>query len=58
MMQTRVKVINCSDALFWYRKYVGSEYEFVVFRTEHDRVWVRDFDGYSNFILLEDMEVV
>lgn len=57
-MSFAVKVIRCSDSLFWYRKNIGQ-----VFRVEYesaDRFWVREDDEWRclNFILKKDSEIV
>ena len=53
-MQIRVKIISCSDALFWYNQHIGEIFD--VIKTEEDIYWVREPSGYKNFILRKDAE--
>lgn len=52
----QVKVIQCPDSMLWYRKYIGEV--FTPFREERTMWWVRDKDGYSNFIYKTDSEIL
>lgn len=54
-MQIKVKIISCSDALFWYNQYIDEIFD--VIKTEEDIYWVREPSGYKNFILRKDAEV-
>ncbi len=54
----KVRIIRCSDSLFWYNSHIGE-----VFRVRKicpDRYMVREDDdcGYINFILYQDCEIV
>lgn len=53
-MSKRIVVTWCSDSLYWYAKYLGTE--FIVKREEEDRYWVREPNDYGllNFILKKD----
>lgn len=51
----KVKIVGCSDSMFWYAGRVGWVYQ--VRRIDSDRYWVRpEIDEYSgwNFIKIED----
>ena len=52
----KIKVINCSHAMYWYSAHIGKY--FYAFREEADRYWVREPEGYSNFIMKTDCEVI
>ena len=57
-MSKRIVVTWCSDSLYWYAKYLGTE--FIVKREEEDRYWVREPNDYAllNFILKKDSREV
>ena len=57
-MSKRIVVTWCSDSLYWYAKFLGTE--FVVKREEEDRYWVREPNDYGllNFILKKDSREV
>lgn len=57
-MSKRIKITSCSDALYWYASYVGTDKEFYVVREEVDCYWTRDEDGYLNFVLKKDAKEV
>ena len=42
--------------MFWYNQWLDFHYN--VLREEHDRYWVRADDGYTNFVLKIDCELV
>ncbi len=60
-MSTTIKVVWCSDTLFWYNHYLGQT--FTVLRYEqnvykgNNVYWVREPSGYTNFILEKDCEL-
>ena len=51
-----IKIIKCSDVLFWYNSYIGSTFE--AYREYKDQYLARAPDGYSNIIKKIDCEVV
>ena len=53
----KIKITNCSDFMFWYKKHIGGI--FLVYRIDTDRYWTREENetGYLNFVLFEDCEV-
>lgn len=57
-MSKRIIVTWCSDSLYWYAKFLGTE--FIVKREEEDRYWVREPNewGCINFILKKDSREV
>jgi hypothetical protein len=42
--------------MFWYNKHI--EEEFIVYRVESDRYWTREREGYLNFVLKQDCQLV
>ena len=57
-MNKIIEVISCSDVFSWYDAYVGTKTRFFVSREEFDRYWVRDEEGYLNFVLKKDAKEV
>lgn len=57
-MPKRIKIIDCSDPMFWYAEYLGTDKEFAVIKEERDRYWTREDAGYLNFVLKKDAEEV
>lgn len=55
MKEFYVKIVSSSDPNFWYAKYVGDL--FLVDRVD-EYYWTRQPEGYRNFILKEDVQVV
>lgn len=51
-----IRIIKCSDSLRWYARYVG--YSFTVVRKYRDEYLVQDPEGYSNYVLHQDAEVI
>lgn len=52
----QLRILQCRNSSLWYRKYIGEV--FTPFREERTMWWVRDRDGYSNFIEKEDCEQI
>lgn len=54
----KIKIINCSDSLFWYSKHLSEIFD--VHKVEHDVFWCREKNEYGclNFVLKEDCEVL
>jgi hypothetical protein len=53
---TTVTVRGCKDSLLWYSKSIGSSYISANHLEELDKYWVRDNEGYLNFIWKSDTE--
>ena len=52
----QIKILKSSDPFFWYAKHLGLVIN--VARSAPDCYWVRAPDGFLNFVLINDCEVV
>lgn len=52
----QIKILKSSDPFFWYTKHLGLVIN--VARSAPDCYWVRAPDGFLNFVLIKDCEVV
>ena len=54
----KIRILKCSDSLYWYNQHIGSV--FYVYRIDTDRYWCREENEYGclNFVLISDCEVV
>lgn len=54
----KIKILLCSDKIFWYNKYLNEIFE--VRRESSDRYWVRERGQYGclNFVMKTDCEVI
>ena len=52
----KIKITSCSDSLFWYNSCIGEE--FIICKIEYDRYWTREKDGYLNFVLTKDCQLL
>lgn len=54
----KIKILLCSDSIFWYNKYTGEIFDIV--RESSDRYWVRERDQYGclNFVMKTDCEEI
>ncbi len=52
----KIKIIDCSDSLMWYRDKVGELVEFV--REDKDFLWSREDAGYLNIVKKQDGQIV
>lgn len=53
---TQLKIIKCSNRMYWYRDSIGKLFPFV--REENDYYISREPTGYINIIKKEDAEKV
>lgn len=51
-----VKILRCSDFMFWYNNKIGDTFNF--YSESFDCYWVRDRDGYRNTVLKSDCEQI
>lgn len=51
----KIKIIDSGSSLYWYNWHVGEIFDVV--KTEENLYWVREPEGYLNFVLREDAEI-
>lgn len=51
----QIKIIDSGSSLYWYNWHVGEIFDVV--KTEENLYWVREPDGYLNFVLREDAQI-
>lgn len=51
----KIKIIDSGSSLYWYNWHVGEIFD--VIKTEENLYWVREPEGYLNFVLREDAEI-
>lgn len=52
----RIKIVSCSDSMFWYKEYVGEE--FGVIGEDPTEFVVKTPSGYLNIVRKIDAEVI
>ena len=54
----KIKIISCSNGIYWYNLHIGVEFE--VQRETQEYYWVRELDAYRciNFVLKSDTQLI
>lgn len=54
--RNKVQIKSCNDSMLWYNIFIGELFN--VIRETSTEYWVRDNNGYSNFVYKQDCEII
>lgn len=59
-MQERIKIVKCSNKSLWYNLHINEEFAVIKKEIQIDATvyWVRDRQGYTNWVLEQDCVVI